>query len=149
MHFIISLICSIILFPFIGYYAIIVFLAGFLIDVDHYFYYIIKNKDFSLKNSYLKHKEKIKKYREMLRNNQKPDYQYQLHIFHTIEFFMVLLALSFVSKIFFYILIGTIIHQVTDILFFLYERTIYPKELYDIDRIHSIIKFIFYNKKIK
>ena len=43
------------LYPFFGFYSIFVFLATYFIDVDHYLWYVFKNKDFSLKKAYKYH----------------------------------------------------------------------------------------------
>src|SRR3989344_2064766 len=67
--------------------ALIIFLSSFLIDVDHYLYYIIIKKDFSLKNAYNYHLD--------IRNNNKKG---KIRLFHTAEFLIVLLILSFFYK---------------------------------------------------
>ncbi len=60
-HVILGFIFSLILFPLVGFFSLIIFISSFMIDIDHYFYYIIKKNDLNLINSinyYLKkHRE--------------------------------------------------------------------------------------------
>ncbi len=52
-HAIVGAVAAAILYPLFGIFgATIIFLAAFLVDVDHYFIYIYRKKDFSLKNGY-------------------------------------------------------------------------------------------------
>ncbi len=99
-HFIVSLVLSILLFPFFKLNAIYVMVGGFLIDVDHYIWYILKYKNFSIKNTY-----KLSKNNEIL---------YRLHIFHLIEVLIASIILLFFSKIFLLITIGLIVHYAMD-----------------------------------
>ena len=52
-----------ILFPIISFNGLlIIFLSSFLIDVDHYTYFVYKKHDFSLKNAYVFATEMDKKF---------------------------------------------------------------------------------------
>ena len=93
------------LYPFFGLSILWVFFAGFLIDVDHYIYYVLKFKDLNLKKSYKYFADYIKK----------KHFKDVLFIFHTIEFFVLLIILSFYSKLMFLFLISTILHQILDL----------------------------------
>ena len=121
-HLIFGLILSIIIFlifPEIGYLGLIIILmSSVLIDVDHYLFYAFTKKDLSLKNAHSwfieKNKEAMKLSRkERLKINQIPC------IFHGIETIIVIILLSFISKIFFYILIGLLFHQLLDFIWIL------------------------------
>jgi hypothetical protein len=99
-HFIASLIVTILLFPFFRFYALFVIVGGFLIDIDHYFWYILKYRDFSLKKAvYFSKSNKI---------------LYKLHIFHLTEFLIVCIVLSFYSNVFLLISIGLMLHYAMD-----------------------------------
>ncbi|MBU3940387.1 MAG: hypothetical protein KKH88_00465 [Nanoarchaeota archaeon] len=118
-HFVFTLIFCIILFPFIQWWAIIVFFSGFLIDIDHYIYYILKKRDFSLKKAYECEKKHFGKDR--------------LHIFHTIEFYILIFSLAIFHPFFFFILIGISFHQIIDIvdvIIFPYKRGWRTKSIY-------------------
>jgi len=105
-HIISSALLSILLYPFFGLNVLFVFFVGFLIDIDHYIYYVFKFRNLDLKKSY--------KYFE--------DYPKRRHfvdclcIFHTIEFFILFALLSFYSKIVFLIFVSIILHEVLDLI---------------------------------
>lgn len=105
-HVIASALLSMVLYPFFGLNVLWVFFAGFLIDVDHYIYYVLKFRNLSLKNAY-KHFEEYEKKRH---------FKDVLCIFHTVEFFVLILILSFYSKIVFLIFIGMIFHEILDLI---------------------------------
>jgi hypothetical protein len=88
--------------------AIIIFLASFLIDVDHYLWYIYKKKNWNLKKAiyFLKTNKKLK----------------TLMIFHTIEFHIIIGLLSFFWRGFFYIFIGMFFHSLVDLVKLAYTK---------------------------
>ena len=101
-HFIVNCLLSILLFPTYGMSSFLVFISGFLIDIDHYLWYAIKFKDFNPKSSYIFHKER-KQLKEIDR----------LHIFHVFEFWLLLLIISLIISIP-TLIIGLVIHLVMD-----------------------------------
>jgi len=101
-HFVASLILFIVVFPVYKYWSFLVFLGGFLIDVDHYLYDIFKFKSFSIKKSYWYHRKKDKKEKD------------SLHIFHVWEFWLVMLILSFYNKLIFLITFSMFLHLLLD-----------------------------------
>ena len=106
-HIILAIISLIILTPFIKIFALIVALSLILIDVDHYLFYFLYYKDISLKNAYYYFLNKPKKV--------------HLFIFHTIEFWTLLLLLSFITPFFLAILIGIFLHIIQDLTYHLYD----------------------------
>lgn len=103
VHFVISLICSVVLFQFIGWYSVVFFVGGFLIDVDHYFDYVFSKKDWSLKNAYFFHK------------NYCGPKTFRLDVFHTFEFGVLLLVFSFFSRIVMFFSLGVLLHMLLDL----------------------------------
>jgi len=106
-HFIASLVLAAILYPFYGVNVLFIFVGGFLIDLDHYLWYIYKNKGFNPINAY-------KFYLKMLKEksfNQKRKY---LLLFHSAEFLVLMVIFAFYSKIMFIILIGLLYHYALD-----------------------------------
>jgi len=105
-HVIFTGIFALILYPYIGFYSLIVFLSGFVFDIDHYFYYAVRKKDISLINAYsysLERTKSGKKERDVF------------HSFHTVEFWILLIILSFwIHKIFLFVFIGLIFHMFFD-----------------------------------
>jgi len=133
-HLIISFVISFILL-ILGVdpiFCLLFFLAGFLIDFDHYVYYVKKKKDISLINAYYYHKNYLDK--ELERKNQKSI----LMVLHTIEFLIILLILSIFFKIIWPIFLGCLSHILTD---FIYRLSIKNKKY---KQVYSII---FYAKK--
>jgi len=107
----------------------LIFLASVLIDFDHYVFYIQKKNDFSLKNSYnfLK-KESQKKHKPML------------HIFHTLEFMILIIILSFIWQGFLFVFIGMIFHSAFDIGDFIYHKKYTARE-------HFLIRYLILKQK--
>src|SRR3990167_3639223 len=103
VHVISSTIFCLLLYPFIGLNAIIVWIASIFIDVDHYLWDIFTRKAWNLFKEYKKHK-----------NNELAHYKYKFHIFHLVELIIVLGILSFYNKIIFYIFIGMLFHYILD-----------------------------------
>lgn len=116
IHIILGAIFSI-LFYFIFqislFHASLIFFSSFLIDFDHYLYYIIAKKDLSLKNSY---KWFVEKRRKILQKpfEERKKYKHPVLIFHGIEFWIVILLLGFIYHVFLFILIGIGIHMILD-----------------------------------
>ncbi len=99
-HLLSGILLAIGLFPYFGVYSIIILLATYFIDVDHYFWYVTRKKDFSLKNAYHYH----------LNDGLKD----VLHIFHTFEFWIILAILSTLHMFFLAISIGVYFHIFLD-----------------------------------
>jgi len=96
-------------------YAALIFLSSFLIDFDHYMWYVIKKKDWSLKNAYYYLKDEIIE-------------QHQLMIFHTVEFLILVGVLSFIWIGFYYILVGMLYHSALDVIEMTKEKTLMNRE---------------------
>ena len=109
-HFLACVILTILLFPFFGYYSLLVFISGFLVDIDHYLYDVFNSKTFNLYKAYKMHMNKGRVIKD------------QLHIFHTLEFIILFLSLVIVSmNVYLMILaISFIIHLNLDYIYELY-----------------------------
>jgi len=107
-HIVLSLVLAIILKLLTALSSVeilIILMAAILIDIDHWFVYVIKKKSFSISGSY-------KWFISLTKLKRKPVF---LCIFHTIECFIVLILLS---KILFFkfVLIGFVFHNLLDII---------------------------------
>jgi membrane-bound metal-dependent hydrolase YbcI (DUF457 family) len=89
------------------------FLASFLIDFDHYLYYVIRKRDFNPDNAY---EWFIEKKQESLKLGleERKKYKKVILIFHTLEFWVLLIVLSAFSKIFLVLLGGVLFHVLLD-----------------------------------
>jgi hypothetical protein len=117
-HIVTGLIFSIafyILFPSINVgEAGIIFLASFLIDFDHYAYYVVKEKDFNLKNAYRWFKKRSKLFSTLskARKNKIPR---TFSFLHGLEWvFLFFLSGKIFSPVFFFIAIGMLFHLILD-----------------------------------
>jgi len=110
------LIILLILFPKVGLIKIfLIVLSHSLVDADHYLYYVCHKKDWSLKNSYGWFIQRIPKINKLSKKDTKR-YKKILLIFHGIEFWAILIFLSFFFSFLLWVLIGVIIHIVLDII---------------------------------
>ena len=103
VHFTVSVILSIILYPFYGVSSLFSLVGGFLIDIDHLFLTIYYHGIYHPRKVYLFcSKQPITKFKN------------QIFLFHTIEFFSFLLLGSLFSKYILMALIGFIVHSLMD-----------------------------------
>lgn len=107
-----------IFFPSFGLFgASIIFLTSFLIDVDHYLYYVHKKKNWNLINAYNWFSERTKQILSLPKEKRKV-YSEVFFLFHGFEVLLVLLLLGFfISNFFFFILIGFLFHLFLDIFY--------------------------------
>ena len=110
------------------YYVLFIFLSSFLINLDHYLYYLIKTKKIRLANYFDYRKKRILKEKEENKKGIKT--KGDLHIFHTLEFHILVGILSIFWMSFFYILIGMIFHSLLDIIYLVYNGLIYRREFF-------------------
>jgi len=116
-----------------------IFLSSFLIDIDHYIYYIFKKKDINLKKAHNYWSNRLKKYLQLPREKRN-QVKTTVFFFHGSESLILLLILSYFSKYFFFIFLGFFFHIFLDVLF---QRTFQDKW----DRL-SMIHDIFKSKKL-
>lgn len=100
-HFILSMTLSGFLLPFLGWKLALFWLGSFFIDVDHYWWYILKFKKFGLKEAIVYSKNL--NYRD-----------FKLHIFHVVEFWILMAIWSLYSELAFAIFIGVVFHIIID-----------------------------------
>src|SRR3989344_9073734 len=116
------------IFPITILQSAIIFLTSFLIDVDHYLYYIFVKKDFSSKNAVKWFTEKRNIWMT-LNYEQRKYYKYTPLIFHGIEFWFIIIILAQIYNIFYFILAGIAIHMLLDYIEFIFitKTPLYPK----------------------
>lgn len=138
-HIIINLIISLILFLFIEpVYSMIIFLSSVLIDADHYLYYVIEKKKFSLKKAYNWHLIRLKKYRQ-LSDKEKDRHKNFLFVFHGIEPLVIVYLLSLYFPVLFYVFLGFAMHLTED-LFVAHKDRITKMKLFLIYQIYRHFK---------
>lgn len=102
VHFIVSAILVILLFPFFGYFSLLALIAGTLIDLDHYILYIIEKRDFNIINCY--------KYCLTV----VPHFVDSVFIFHTVELLVLIFIISIFHPFLFPFFIGLLVHDIMD-----------------------------------
>lgn len=142
LGFVFSLIL-LILFPQIGLFGFfIIFLSSFLIDIDHYLYYLIRKKDFNLKNAFNWFINNETKYFSLPISKRKRIHP-PLCFMHTFEFLLIILILIRYSNIFLFLLIGFVFHLFLDIAFSMYRNS----QSHDFSVIYHYLNIQF--KKLK
>ena len=115
--------------PQIAWYNILlVFLASFLIDFDHYMCAVRKNRSLSLKRALNYYYELGKRETSEFKKGIKKKGHF--HIFHTVEFHLFVLLIGLWFEPFFFIFIGMIFHSLMDLIDMSYKRRLYRREFF-------------------
>ena len=94
--------------------AAIIFFSSFLIDFDHYLYYIYKNRNFDPVRAYNWFRKKGEELFKLPKEERKK-YFVAPYIFHGLEWVLLFILLGlFVSSYFIFIAVGMVIHLVLD-----------------------------------
>jgi len=118
-HLIISVLFAIFLFliiPSVGVMGVaIIILFGFFVDVDHYFFYAFKKRDFNLKKAYdwfIAQDKKI----VSLPFKQREKLYVCICFFHGFEFIIIFFLLGlFLNEYFLFASIGLLVHFILDL----------------------------------
>jgi hypothetical protein len=119
------------IFPQISlFYLAIVLLSSVLIDSDHYLYYILEKKDFSLIKALKWYEEKRKKSQLLSKKERAKQYS-GFYLFHGIELVIILALLGrFIFPLLTYVAAGFLFHFAIDIPYEFYtKRTIQKSSL--------------------
>ncbi len=115
--------------PNINYnYLGLVFLASFLIDFDHYAASVLKTGGLGLRESFKYHNNIMIKEREEKRRGIRK--RGDFHLFHTIEFHLLVGLLGLIWTSFFYIFIGIVFHSLLDIISLMRGDLLYRREFF-------------------
>ncbi|VVB82875.1 Uncharacterised protein [uncultured archaeon] len=119
IHLIIGIIFVVFLkifFPNITWISLsIILFSSVLIDGDHYFYYILRTKNFSLIKCYAWYKKHLEETLALPMSGRKKRYT-GFYVLHGIEPLIVLFLLGIsVSQFFMFIFIGFLLHFIFDI----------------------------------
>jgi hypothetical protein len=106
-HILVSAAVAVMLYPFIGLNALTVFFFGFIIDIDHPLLCAVMYRELSLRQC----KERCAL---MERTKDVTELNRWLLVFHTAEFLVLLLVLSYWWDYALYALIGTVLHLALD-----------------------------------
>jgi len=144
-HFIFGLIFVFLLhlfFPALNFFSLsLIFLSSFLIDADHYLFYIMKEKDLSFIRACRWFIVRMKRLCSIPKEQRKK-FHTGFFIFHGIEPIIILFLLGlYVNPVFFFIFVGFAFHMILDI----------PDEIIKKGTIHKIsliYSYLAYKKLI-
>jgi len=105
-HLIIGIAFTIILFPFFGFFSLLILLSSILIDTDHYVAYMIHKKSLNLR----------KAFNWFSTRKWKKEINHPFVFFHFIEVLLIFFILGFRFILFFYIFLGFILHIPFDLI---------------------------------
>jgi len=107
-------------------YLSLFFLASFLIDFDHYICAIINTKNYSLSEAFEYHKKM--NFLDLQRRKKGIKEKGDFHLFHTIEFHILIGILGLYWLGFFYIFLGMMFHSLIDLYSLIYATEMYRRE---------------------
>ncbi len=119
-------------------YIALFFLSSFLIDFDHYICAFINTGKLGLSEAYEYHKKLEAENRGRVKKGIKEKGDF--HIFHTIEFHILIGVLGLFWTSFFYIFLGMMFHSLTDIYSLVYSKEMYRREFFFVSWLYK--KFI-------
>lgn len=140
-HFVLTTLLAITLIPILKEKVLLLYLGGFLIDVDHYIEHIFSHKTLSIKHAYKFYMKKSKIILKQTKKGIPHRFKPYFHFFHTIEVYLILIILSFYSTYALIILIGLTFHQLLDLGDFIYNKIKYPILKYE--RCYSLIQYLY------
>jgi len=117
-HFLFGFIVSYILVFFFNFSLLsgfIIFLASWIIDLDHYLWYAIKTKDWNPLHAIRWYLRLISKWGN-LSFKEKRKFKQGVFVLHSLLFWLILAVLSFSHVFFLWVLIGIMIHMVADLI---------------------------------
>jgi hypothetical protein len=113
----------------------LIFLSSFLIDFDHYMVAAINTKNISLFNALEYYRKKCLEWDKRIAKNifEKGDF----HVFHTVEFHILILILSFYFNPLLYVFIGMVFHSLCDLVYLMNKNILFHRQYFLISWILS------------
>lgn len=109
-------------------YLFIVFLSSVFIDLDHYFCAVKNTGKISLLKAFVYHSRQDLTLRRLEKNGKRP--RGDFHLFHTLEFHLLIAVLGMFWTPFFYLFIGMVFHSFLDIFSLLKSGKIHRREYF-------------------
>ncbi|MBS3114827.1 hypothetical protein J4448_07040 [Candidatus Woesearchaeota archaeon] len=129
-HALLSSILATLIYPFYGWGVLLILVGGVLIDIDHYLWYMLKYQKFNLSSCY-------KHFTIDADKNNYKDVTGTLMIFHTTEFFLLMIVASFYNRYVFLFTIGLLGHYLLD---FIWHWQVTKRVITDLSVIHWLFK---------
>ncbi|MEA3248228.1 MAG: hypothetical protein U9Q73_00825 [Nanoarchaeota archaeon] len=93
----------------------VIFVASWMIDIDHYLWYAFETKDWNPIHAIRWYIQKVPKWFS-LSFEERGKFKRGVFVFHSLFFWIILALLSFANVFFFWILIGIFIHMIADLI---------------------------------
>lgn len=122
-------------------YLLIFFLSSFLIDFDHYLYYVYKYKNFGIIKAYKTLRQNSVFFKKLTKEERKK-FTSGIFIFHGIESIIISFILGLFWEGFYFIGLGIFLHLVLDYI----EKVKNPHPPYKISIIYDLLKFKKYKE---
>ena len=115
--------------PHVGWInLVLIFLASFLIDFDHYINAVKRTKKLGLREAWHYHMEEGKRaHSERAKGIRRRG---DFHLFHTIEFHALIAIIGIFFSPFFYIFIGMVFHNLLDVMDMAHRDFLYRREYF-------------------
>ena len=110
MHFLISFVFMAALYPFFKEAVLYIFVGGVLVDIDHYFWYVLKLKTITFS------------FKKVMKYYDDKDFKDILNIFHTVEFVIAFFLFCLYFKLYL-LYLGYVVHLLMDFVY-LYRHKI-------------------------
>lgn len=117
VHFVFTIVPSILVIMTYGWIGIFFWIGSFFVDFDHYIWYVIRKRDFSLKNAYT--------YGKIITEEES-----YLHIFHIVEFLILISIWALYSKLIFMVVLGLAFHMVIDFVDMINKKVFFARNLF-------------------
>ncbi|MEK6825645.1 MAG: hypothetical protein AABY00_02575 [Nanoarchaeota archaeon] len=131
-HIVLGAVFTLILALFVSgisiWYLLLLFLASFLIDFDHYICGVTHTRSWNLFHNFEYHKkmEKILRTEKARGIRRKGDF----HLFHTVEFHTLIGILGIFWTPLFYIFVGMFFHSMLDLFTLIHKDYLYTREYF-------------------
>lgn len=114
-----------------------IWFASVFIDFDHYLAAGIKNNDWRI-NKAIEHNYRKRENMLSLKKNRDLCEKGEFHIFHTVEFHLLIGIISIFFAPLFFIFIGMVLHSILDIIWMVYHDLVKSREFFFFNHIRSI-----------
>ncbi len=120
------------------FYILLIFLSSVLIDFDHYMIFVLKTGRLGLFKSFKWHEKELLK--EIKERNKGIIKKGHFHLFHTIEFHVLVYLLSYLWTGFFWVFVGMMFHSLCDFVWLACRKRLYRREYFLVNWIFNKIK---------
>lgn len=120
-------------------YSVLFAASSVLIDFDHYAVAAIKRRKLSLKSAFEYHRKMLK--HEAEENAKGIRVKGDFHVFHTIEFHLLILIIGLFYAPFLFIFSGMLFHSITDLIWLIKDDRLYRREF-------IFVRWLMYSRKL-